>query len=120
MNGNNETRSLLLKNCLFFKISMISNFMFSKFEDKDKLNRMCEKIKNLAQFINKENVFEYRQKGLTGKYLDKINEMEGIELNYIRNLIQSGNDEQISQYLEEIVSDLIKTTKDKDYFNSKM
>jgi len=88
-------------------------------EDKEESNRMCEKIKNLAQFINKTNKSEYQQKGLTGKYLDRINEMEGIELNYIRNLIQSGNDEQISQYLEESVSDLIKTTKKKYFFNSK-
>ena len=89
-------------------------------EDKEESNRICEEIKNLAQSISEWDPSEYGQKGLTGKYLDRINEMEGIELNYIRNLIQSGNDEQISQYLEESVSDLIETAKDEDYFNSKM
>ena len=92
-------------------------------EDKEESNRICEKIKNLAQFINisnEEDWSEYRQKGLTGKYLDRINEMEGIELNYIRNLIQSGNDEQISQYLKKSVIYLIQTAKEKYFFNSKM
>ena len=88
-------------------------------EDTDELNRICEKIKNLAQSIGGRNSLEYRQKGLTGKYLDQISEMEGTELNYIRNLIQSGNDEQISQYLEESVSDLIETAKNEDFFKSK-
>ena len=88
-------------------------------EDKEESNRICEKIKELAQSINEWDLSELRQKGLTGKYLDQISEIEGIELNYIRNLIQSGNDEQISQYLEESVSDLIKTTKKKYFFNSK-
>jgi hypothetical protein len=88
-------------------------------EDKEEFNKIMDKIKDLAQLIIGIDLNEYRQKVLTGKYLDRINEMEGIELNYIRNLIQSGNDEQISQYLEKSVSDLIKTVKKHKFFNSK-